>query len=132
MTEQDPVLAARFAEQIAGDFPGEPIALPAGVMWTQRPKRTVGMGFRLVWRWLLQGRPRRRAVILNVGQAWQDCSGVWHLYGWHFDGRFCPHVPALDLEVVGSVTIARAMGGWPLPDLQLVAAAGRVRRRRIW
>lgn len=120
MTMTDPYTEARFAEQIAGDFPDQPISLPAGVTYVRH-----SLASPLVTTlWLTQGQPRRRAVILDVGQAWLAADG-WHVHGWDMDGSYCPGIPAVELETVGELSVVRAYGGWHLPDLWRLSQVAR-------
>lgn len=128
----DLTFEARFAEQIAGDFPAVTLDLPGGIHWTRHPRSSIGGRLHVGWLWLLQGRPRHRATIVTIGVCWQDVTGGWHSDGWTFDGTFCPGIPALDVETVGGQMLVRAVCGWHLPDLQRAGSRSRVRRRWIW
>lgn len=128
----DPILAARFAEQIAGDFPDAELAV-AGIV--VRPVETTLPPRVLRLLWHVQGAPRHRGVILRVGSIWQGTDGRWAYDSWHFDGTYCPGVAAVELEQVDGITVVRAVCGWHLPDLFRVQRARSpwlIRLREIW
>lgn len=127
----DPLLDARFAEQILADFPDAEIAIHGIVTsrHTSFPDRLLRM------LWAAQGRPRHRGLITRVGQIWQHPSGRWTFAGWHFEGRYCLGVPSLELEQVDGVVTVRALCGWHLPDLfriQRARSPWLIRLKEIW
>lgn len=125
----DLISEARFAEQIAGDFPETVLHLPGGIIWTRSP---ADPGFAGWVRWQRQGRPRHRGVIRRIGVCQQDVYGLWHLDGWVFAGDRCFGVPSLDVDVVDGRQFLRAICGWHLLDLQRVAVTRSTKRRWIW
>lgn len=116
---EDPVTAARFVEQIAGDYPTSPVELFPGVMFTRAPQPLP----EVTALWLAQGQPRHRAVIVAVGEAFLDREHGWSLPGWSLDGTYCPGVAAVELETRLGVEFVRAFCGWHLPDLWRAALA---------
>lgn len=132
MTDPDPILAARFAEQITGDFPGAEIAV-GGVVFHDEAARLSPRLLRLLWH--AQGKPIHRGLIVQLGSIWLNNNGTWTYDGWHFDGRYCPGVVALEQEQVRGVTVVRALCGWHLPDLyraQFARSPWLIRLKEIW